>query len=92
MDDRSAKEDKELKRNEKREGGTLRKTDDDEEKEREETRRTEERIRTLEFSIQSLDLQLERISMEKINKKTSTVQKTMSLATPGHSIFHHSSG
>ena len=86
--ERSAKEEEELRREKERERVKLTKTEDEEEKERAEMKKTEERIRSLESSIQFLDLQLERISIEKMKKQRSNVQKRMTLATP---IFHHSS-
>merc|ERR1712037_682597 len=51
------------------------------ERESEDLRKTELRIKELQSSIISLDWQLERRSIEKMKKKTETVQKRMSLST-----------
>merc|ERR1712192_12706 len=52
----------------------------EQEREREDLRKTELRIKELQSSIMSLDWQLERTQIEKMKKKTEKVQKRMSLS------------
>ena len=65
---------------EKEEGDDDERVQTEQEREREDLRKTELRIKELQSSIMSLDWQLERTQIEKMKKKTEKVQKRMSLS------------